>query len=70
MRRREFIAGLGSTVAWPVVARAQQPVMPLVGWLGAQSADDDSNRTVPLGELATEQVREQADCPSVCQICC
>ena len=24
MRRREFIAGLGSTVAWPLVARAQQ----------------------------------------------
>ena len=25
MRRREFIAGLGSAVAWPVVVRAQQP---------------------------------------------
>ena len=24
MKRRQFIAGLGSTVAWPVVARAQQ----------------------------------------------
>jgi putative ABC transport system substrate-binding protein len=24
MRRREFIAGIGSTLAWPVVARAQQ----------------------------------------------
>src|SRR6516225_6532186 len=32
MRRREFIAGLGSTAAWPVVARAQEP-MPLVGFL-------------------------------------
>jgi putative tryptophan/tyrosine transport system substrate-binding protein len=30
MRRREFIAGLGSAAAWPVVARAQQPVVGLI----------------------------------------
>ena len=39
MRRRTFIAGLGSAVAWPVVARAQQPAMPVVGYVGVGSAD-------------------------------
>src|SRR5580704_10059643 len=40
MRRREFIAGLGSAVAWPRVVRAQQPALPVVGYVGVGSADD------------------------------
>jgi hypothetical protein len=39
MNRREFIAGLGGTAAWPVVARAQQQTLPIIGSLQTSSRD-------------------------------
>src|SRR6516162_5801698 len=38
VKRREFIAGLGSAATWPVVAYAQQPALPVVGFVNSGSS--------------------------------
>jgi len=58
MRRRDFIAGLGAVAAWPLPAHAQQPAIPLIGYLTnfAEGRDADNRRAFRRGLSETGYV--------------
>src|SRR5262249_3293410 len=55
MRRREFIAALSSAaMAWPLVARAQQPPIPVIGILNSSTVAPTSDRLAALRQGLNE----------------
>jgi hypothetical protein len=52
-KRREFIAGVGSTAAWPLAARAQQAAMPEIGYLSGRSARAEASMLAAFDGVET-----------------
>jgi hypothetical protein len=54
MRRRDLIKAAGLAAAWPLMARAQQSAMPVVGFLSGRSLASDSDLVAAFSRALNE----------------
>src|SRR5689334_1885426 len=54
LKRREFITLLGGAATWPIAARAEQPVIPVIGFLSGRSQEEASGDTAAFHQGLNE----------------